>query len=513
MKRLALILWCLLPLLAAAHVGSPNVFFEGPAGPYAVRVIIRPPAVLPGIAQIDVRAEGANAVTVQPAMWETGTNGAPSPVAATAVAGETNLFNAAVWLHYSGSYSVHVRVSGNLGGGTAVVPLSSAALRQPGMSWPVAASLTVLGLALFAGAAGLAGAAARDSLIEPGATPSPADRWRGRWVAAGTAVLLAAALHAGSVRWRRMDGEFRNNALYKPVPVLATVRTNANLRLLHLAPAAATTSLAPSWDTLVADHGKLMHLFLIRRPDLAAFAHLHPVRRDAQSFENVLPPLPAGDYQLYAEVTHENGLNQTLTAHVSLPEPLGRVPQMALTSNMLDVLCQSPLAGATNAGQPLALDADDSWHSSLGAAPSGASQSGISRLMGGLSMVFQNANELVENRETTLRFRILGADGQPALLQPYMGMLGHAVVRRDDGEVFTHLHPVGSISMAAQELFVRREGMAGATATTTNVPSAASEVSFPYAFPRSGAYRLWVQVRTGGRVLTGVFDVKVNPAQ
>src|SRR4051794_22481554 len=43
----AIALGLLLPSLANAHIGSPNVFFEGKAGAYAVRVAIRPPAVLP----------------------------------------------------------------------------------------------------------------------------------------------------------------------------------------------------------------------------------------------------------------------------------------------------------------------------------------------------------------------------------------------------------------------------------------------------------------------------------
>jgi hypothetical protein len=35
-------------------------------------------------------------------------------------------------------------------------------------------------------------------------------------------------------------------------------------------------------------------------------------------------------------------------------------------------------------------------------------------------------------------------------------------------------------------------------------------VSLPYAFPKPGPYRLWVQVRTEGAIRTGVFDVLVR---
>ena len=46
-------------LLAAplpAHVGSPDIFFEGSAGPYKLLVTIRPPQVIPGIAEIEIRS-------------------------------------------------------------------------------------------------------------------------------------------------------------------------------------------------------------------------------------------------------------------------------------------------------------------------------------------------------------------------------------------------------------------------------------------------------------------------
>jgi hypothetical protein len=122
-----------------------------------------------------------------------------------------------------------------------------------------------------------------------------------------------------------------------------------------------------------------------------------------------------------------------------------------------------------------------------------------------------------------LRFAVRDANGKPAALEPYMGMLSHAAIRRrggDDGDVFVHLHPVGSISMASQEVFARDAALG--TAPASGGPHAGmdhsahgmhhpvSTVSFPYEFPRPGRYRIWVQTRTGGKVRTGVFDTEVK---
>jgi hypothetical protein len=37
------------------------------------------------------------------------------------------------------------------------------------------------------------------------------------------------------------------------------------------------------------------------------------------------------------------------------------------------------------------------------------------------------------------------------------------------------------------------------------------EVSFPYAFPVAGKYRIFVQMKRQGRIQTGAFDVNVAP--
>jgi hypothetical protein len=222
------------------------------------------------------------------------------------------------------------------------------------------------------------------------------------------------------------------------------------------------------------------------------------------------PPLPAGAYRLYADVTHENGFAQTLTTVVELPEP-----------------------PASASGMPprLASDPDDSWCSLKAARPGELSGTAFD-CGGGRRMVWEKPGDLVAGREVFLRFTVLDRERNPATLEPYMGMLGHAALRRDDGRIFAHIHPTGTISMASQEVFLAKEtkqsgagaplpggAAAGHAIHTGHGPDhsaharAAAAVSFPCEFPEPGRYRLWVQVKVGGEVLTGVFDTEVAAAR
>jgi hypothetical protein len=93
-----------------------------------------------------------------------------------------------------------------------------------------------------------------------------------------------------------------------------------------------------------------------------------------------------------------------------------------------------------------------------------------------------------------------------------MGMWSHAVIRSKDGTVFTHLHPQGTISMASQELFARRERGESPTAKPIEVICGRPEreLLFPYSFPKPGEYRMWVQVKSAGEVRTQAFDIHVE---
>jgi hypothetical protein len=117
-------------------------------------------------------------------------------------------------------------------------------------------------------------------------------------------------------------------------------------------------------------------------------------------------------------------------------------------------------------------------------------------------------------RPTLLRFRIFDKDGKPATdLQPYMGMAGHLVIVKRDLTVFAHVHPSGSMPMAALMLLEKQQGstsaeMTGMPGMSTAMPA---EVTFPYGFPEPGDYRLFVQVKRSGQVQTASFDTRVDP--
>ena len=132
------VLRCLLLAVALAsmgHVGSPNTFFNGEAGPYPVHITVRLPGVIPGLAQIAVRVPGKppdaiTRVTVQAIQWNVGPEGAPPADVAARVPGDPEVYAADLWFMAATSYRVHVLVDGRDGSGTAVVPVLALATAQ-----------------------------------------------------------------------------------------------------------------------------------------------------------------------------------------------------------------------------------------------------------------------------------------------------------------------------------------------------------------------------------------------
>jgi len=489
-------------LLASAHVGSPDTWFEGQAGPYHVTVQIETAGVVPGVAKVFVRADGEqpDRVTVQANKFDA-TGGAPPPEPAMPVEGDPGLFQGRLWMMSGGSNSVTVNVSGKKGSGKVVVPVVVVAYTRLKLDKPMGAGLAAMGIFLFAGLVTIVGAAVREGSLAPGETPGTSTRNRARNAMVLTSVIAAVLLIGGWKWWNREDRAYEAT-MYRPFASSATIVTEGDHRVIRVAIDDSvwkhrwdTTWLqrnrGNSWSPLLEDHGKLMHLFLVRE-DLGAFAHLHPATTDTVAFPATLPPLPAGKYRVFADIVHESGFTHTLVNSIQIPASAG---------------------GGAAVGDP-----DDSWF----AGP--VASNGRAVLDSGVTMEWQSGSPLVAGRPANLNFLVRNADGAPATLTPYMGMAAHAVVQRDDGSVFVHLHPNGTFSMASQMALEMRQpgdtirGTLGKRLTIAEMAAMKTAgpttgvVMFPYAFPKPGKYRIWVQVRRGEKIHTAAFDADVKQA-
>ncbi len=221
---------------------------------------------------------------------------------------------------------------------------------------------------------------------------------------------------------------------------------------------------------LVDDHGHRMHLFAVRQPEMDVLLHLHPEETAPGIFTTQLPSMAGGGFILFADVVHGDGRPETFTAAAGLPTRTGSV-----------------------------LTGDDS----LGVAPgltrsvafSGPGTS-TARLMDGYRMTLELPAALVPRRGQLLQVKLLDPSGQPPDdMQLYMGMTAHAEVLKQDGSVFAHIHPAGSMPMMGTQMDM--------------LP--ASDVSFAFGFPSPGGYRLFLQMKHGGVVETGAFDLVVAP--
>jgi hypothetical protein len=476
-------------LVTTAHVGSPDVYFDGTAGPYAIRVIVRTAGVVPGLADITIRILSGGPVTTvsaQPARFDTGLPGAPPPDTAHAVS--AGLYSAQVWLMRAGSYSLHVTVDGPAGKGTAVVPIVAVATRRLEFERPMAIGLIGLGLFLLVGAITIIRAAVGESELPAGQAPNAIDKTYG-WVAAGTSgVLLVLAVVGGRAWWNSEDAAYRRT-MYRPWTAAASA---ASVRGVPTLTFKVTDSIWRFHSPLIPDHGKLVHLFLVRMPQADAFAHLHPAVADSSSFTAPLPPLPTGHYRAFADIVFEVGSPRTLATDLELG---------------------TPQAGSRWApGDP-----DDAYAVS----PSRTSADTVSQLGGYLSMTWTRPATFTANAESDLRFVVRDAAGHETSLDSYMGMAAHAVVLKDDGSVFIHLHPNGTFSMAARRALALRQPSDTAPGSVARKVTAAAAApamsmavpgtfSFPYAFPQPGTYHVWVQVKHGGKILTGAFSAEVH---
>jgi hypothetical protein len=457
--------------LAKAHIGSPDVFYEGKAGPYSAMVTIRPPAVIPGVAEVEIRipADGVREVRVVPLpLTGVGSEHPPTPDLAKRDSGDPHFFTSSVWLMAFGSYQVRIEIDGEEGTGKLAVPVPAIASLVSKMPNGLGVALAFMMVLLAGGLVTIIGASVREAGLPPG-TAHGAKQRRAAWITMAASSLVVGALIVLGFRWWNLDeGDYLRH-VYKPLTLTAKIdRNRLSLSLTD-----------PGWfqfrktDDFIPDHGHLMHLFIVRMPGMDRMWHLHPEMNDEGKFGLDLPDMSAGSYKLFADVVHKNGFAETLVTDVALPEVRGR-----------------------------ALSGDDA---EAHAAPVGGTEHTLSsQLRDGYRMVWVNGDAPLKARTATqFVFRVEDASGKPASdMQLYMGMVGHAEFVSDDASVFAHVHPDGSVPMAA--LMLTKMPM---WHEHGDVPAV---VSFPYGFPKLGCYRIFVQMQRHGHPETGVFDVRVG---
>jgi hypothetical protein len=528
------VLMGILLLIAPAwgHVGNPDVYFQGAAGPYHLIITIRTPQMIPGTADVEILSAtpGISKITVVP-LYIVGPGAKYPPVGDLLGQSEEDpqYFSGKIWLMDSGSWQVRVQVEGSRGAGELAVPVPAAARHTLPMQRSLGILLFALMALLVVAIISIVGAARREATLAPGESPSAERSRRGRWMMLGTAAVIFGVLYFGNSWWNSEASDTARKMIYKPPPLDVSLEPGGTLLLKMGNSEWHRTQPETVMTALMPDHGYLMHLFLIREPGMDRFYHLHPRIVPLEPglhphhepwFEMELPAIPAGRYQVFADIVRESGFPDTMIAEINLPD----IPGVALTGD------NSAAASSPLSADGLRTNNDGASESAemFGDAPQGA----IASLPDGYRMVWEHGSApFTANHFVWLRFRLEMPDSKPVSdSEPYMGMAGHAEIVNFERSVFAHIHPDGSVAMAALELTQKNSAQgnsgansqaganagdetSGAGMSTMAMPMdpTSADVSFPYGFPKPGYYRLFVQMKRGGTIETGVFDTLVLP--
>lgn len=535
--------WLLIFFLNSGHVGSPGVVYEGLLGSHRMLAHIEPPDVIPGIAVVTVilpENPSGIALEAKPVYWSVGLDGTPSSDPLLAVKGEPGKYQLDLWFMGSGASSVLLVMTEGGQQYEATIPILAMPTAQKDMPLGLGIALSALGLFLVVLMVTIVMAAVGESLRPVGdANPISSKR---KWVGVSVGTLTMLLILWGGKAWWESEADKYQRNIYKPIKGEAKLASSGDGLYLDLTvdlKELQNGGVSRKMSYLIPDHGKLMHLFLIKNGELDVFAHLHPERLDSLHFRTPIPDLPPGEYHVFADITRFTGFAETIVADLHIPEQ----PRVEF------------------AAQRTVLGRDDSFlvtnsiNVSSGTLDSDFMLCGIPGIRVGLGEGFEAIWEsdvptYESGRLYNLTFALFDPAGNAAILEPYLGMMGHAVVMKHDGSVYIHLHPTGNYSMGAQEMMVdrfksRKQGYRGipsgmlfmdsvdqVVAWLEGLPDIERDsllmgdmvhlspdspeheehqlVSFPYAFPEAGSYRVWVQVKIDGKVRQAAFDVEVS---
>ena len=531
LKNLITISLIFISFFTYAHVGSPGVVFEGQAGKYNLQVYVQPPDVIPGTAQVTVFTDGNDIerIRIKPIYFWFGDEGSPVSDEIFAVAGQTGKFDGMVWFMSPLAGSVEVEVIGKRGTAKMIVPVAAVSTAKRSMPSGLGWILAALGIFLVGVLTTIFGASVSDSLQPSGekaTSKTIRKRVTGSLVGASFCGLL---LFIGHNWWGGLAKEHLKE-MYKPYRASTKIVHENGQDLLKLT-IDSNSVYNRKLSYVIPDHGKLMHLFLVKQGTMDAFAHLHPVRKDTLNFEALLPNLPAGKYLVYADIMrYVGGFQYTLTDTIDIKNAVKN-------TKIQDPDDTYAITNALNEKSSNSLDETITVCGTPGVK---------TKLQDGSSIVWEadSKKSLMAGQIYDLKFSVVASDGKEAVLQPYLGMMGHIAVVKTDGSVYIHLHPTGTVSSTSVDVMQKRieetsvepfiatpmvfkDSIDKVLAKIHTMPEAQRDqflmpnmnhdakehhggsVKFPYVFPTVGNYRIWLQIKRNGKILTGVFDAVV----
>lgn len=495
-KLLAILFFVFMSAHLRAHVGSADVFYEGDAGPYHLFVTVRMPQVIPGVAEIQVRSASQDVQTIQVVplrLTGPGSNLPSVPDVAQRSKDDPQFFVSNLWLMEFGALQVRIEADGAKGKAELAVPVPSFARQSLPMNGFLRGLLGFLLIFLTLSLVLIAGAIVRESSLAPGESPNPSKRLRAIVVMVCAVIATVAILLGGRAWWSVEAADYEKNVNFFKPPHAETTLVDGNRLVIRVPDRPATPNLQDEQlvhvvrlENVIPDHGHLMHLFLIGTPGLERMWHLHPDRENGGVFSERLPAMPAGKYEVLADIVDKNGFPWTLVSTLEVPQ----------------------ISGGAPSGD------DSAWAGAPIKETISESTTFVELPDGGRMIWVRDGTPLKANASASFKFRVEDKDGAPAHdLEPYMGMAAHAEIVCSDFSVFAHIHPSGSVSMAALDMAQTGLGSTpphGMAMEMADSKPLSSELSFPYGFPHLGNYRIFVQVKRGGQVQTAAFDAHVQ---
>jgi len=326
---LLLLLGCAAVSPASAHVGNKDVYEQVEIGGYKLFVTIRTPMVIPGVAIIEVRSLGApvTSLGITPLLL-TGeaSKHPPTPDAMKQSKADPQFFTGSLWLMGSGSWQVRFLISGANGPQTASVPVPAAPTALLKMQRPLGLTLGVLGIILVLGMAGIVAAAVRESRLQPGIPPDATRRRRAAIATGITLAVLVFAVFFGGQWWNAEAADYASH-IYRASDLHLALAGN----VLTLQIGDPDRTYPGGWkptknENLLLDHGRIMHLYAIRWPQMDAAFHLHPDPTGAKGMTDTLPSMLPGTYKLFGDIVYRNGFAETVTSTLDIPSTMPAAP-------------------------------------------------------------------------------------------------------------------------------------------------------------------------------------------